>query len=110
MKFVVDLEHPTLCALSDILNERDRQDAKFGAQRQLPMGTMDNDGTRADEKWAKIVVDNNTKKGMLSWADILTEEYREAMAEEDPRHLREELVQMVTVGLRMIENLHEARA
>ena len=70
-------------AVSDILAERRRQDAKFGKDQQPTHG----------------------------WLRVLTEEFLEAVrAQEEPTslHLREELVQVAAVALAWIQSLDRA--
>ncbi len=81
--------------LDEIVEERERQHKKFGEQNW-------NDGTggqiaRMMADTARERCDAAFKDGKGVWKDILTEEFREAMAESDPVKLREELVQCAAV-------------
>ena len=95
-----------MTALSDVLlelmDERERQEAKFPDQH-LPNGT--------DKVWsvirdgARLRTDRRAELGTVTWLDVLTEEFYEAMAEEDPARLRAELIQVAAVAVRWIEDL-----
>lgn len=90
--------------LQHIADERARQDAKWGSQRDHSDGTgLDpvSDKIRAD--LARQACDDSHKAGKDTWRDILTEEVFEAYAESDPIKLREELVQVSAVAVCWIE-------
>lgn len=88
--------------LADVVNELDRQHRKFGVQTHP-------DGTNAD--YAAVAdmyrhrCDIATASGLLTWNDILTEEFYEALAETDPAKLREELIQVAAVALQWVTSL-----
>ena len=83
--------------LDDAREELYRQLEKWGVQNH-PDGTgMTGDIARADS--ARYLADFAAEKGSLTWRDILTEEVYEALAEEDPVRLREELIQVAAVAL-----------
>lgn len=88
---------------NDVNDERNRQDEKWGIQ-SLPNGT----GYRIDQKiaeQARELTDYYASIGVLTWADILSEEFHEAIAEKDPIKLREELIQTIAVAVAWIEDL-----
>ena len=91
----------TLRALADVADERRIQDAKWGVQN-LPDGT-------SKEEWSAVANAARTLCNMaasedaVTWKDILMEEFFEAMAESDPKKLREELVQVAAVAVQWIE-------
>lgn len=89
-----------ITVLSDIDDERDRQDKRWGEQNHP-------DGTSATREHfatsARRRADINAKDGSLTWLDILQEETQEAFAETDPDNLREELVQCGAVIVAWIE-------
>lgn len=88
--------------LTDIIAERQRQDAKWGPQSH-PNGT-DADNTA----WAEAVKDRVEEKadlGTVTWFDILDEEVAEASAEEDAERLRTELIQSAAVIVAWVEDI-----
>lgn len=87
--------------LSEIHEERKRQDAKWGEQNH-PNGT----GTRLDETLAALSraeCQRAANVGSVTYRLILDEEVREAFAESDPAKLRAELVQVAAVAVAWIE-------
>lgn len=88
----------------DVLEERQRQDAKWGEQNH-------NDGT-ASAHWrefgvtagmARRACDNASKRGECTWLDILLEEVAEAFEETDTTKLRAELIQVAAVAQAWVE-------
>lgn len=93
---------PDAKVLGEVQAERDRQDAKWGEQNH-PDGTglhPERQKMLADE--AKALCDRAFREGFGAWSHILWEEVREAMAEEDPVRLREELIQVAAVAVNWI--------
>lgn len=103
--------------LFDIHTERRAQHAKWGRQH-LPNGTEDSTLNRSSRDNIRAFVDSLPQFGwprepafcrlpdgvrVLTWADVLSEEFFEAMAEEDPAKLRAELVQVAAVAVAWIE-------
>lgn len=92
--------------LSEIGHERHRQDRKWGEQNHpdgtsvILLPTANLSRTRADEA---------AKAGCLTWAHILTEEFYEAMAEEDQGKLRTELIQVAAVATAWVEAIDRRR-
>ena len=87
----------------DVAAEREAQVAQWGDQ-QLPFGT----GSAQDQLLARAYRDTTQKHdadGTVTWRDVLLEEVFEAMAESDPGKLRDELVQVLAVGTKMIEDI-----
>ena len=83
--------------LHEVRMERDRQDALFGDQSQLPDGTG-GDGYKhlaVVDRWACKMA---AEQGTVTWRHILHEEVSEAFAESDPEKLRVELVQIAAVA------------
>jgi hypothetical protein len=83
--------------LEEVYQERARQDAQWGEQNH-PDGT----GTelaveRAND--ARDACNANARAGVLTWSDILEEEFYEALAETEPEKLRTELRQVAAVAL-----------
>lgn len=95
----------TLNTTAEILAERSRQDAKFGADREQPDGTGDGRATVYVEAMQKIV-GRSMEDGSISWAAILLEEVSEALAEKPGSpNLRTELVQIAAVCVAWVENI-----
>jgi uncharacterized coiled-coil protein SlyX len=93
-------------AVQSVLAELHRQDVKWGSARQHPNGTgprFNFDAGLADHY--KKVTDENFAAGRGTWADILTEEFYEAMAEENPRKLKVELIQVAAVAVAWVVSL-----
>jgi hypothetical protein len=114
----------TAAILYEIARERSRQTAKHGDQAHLPDGTgplryLDDlpaaldryDGYCASASnlaaWAKArckaASQNEGGDGSITFQHILTEEWAEAIAEDDPAKLRAELVQVAAVAVQWIE-------
>lgn len=92
----------TADVLDEVATERQRQDAKFPDQKDLPDGTgQDHSATVA--RIARAACDEAAKGGRLTWRHILCEEYAEAMAETELPKLRAELVQVAAVAVKWIE-------
>ncbi len=100
----------TESVLQEVLEERHRQEAKWGEQNhpdgtgpaRMPLLATDvNLDLRTGAELARIL---RTKcnvthaRGDGTWLDILLEEVGEAMAESDPAKLRAELIQVAAVA------------
>lgn len=83
--------------------ERQRQFRKFGDQRH-PLGTG-GAHTHAMSEMARNSCQAAADEGRLTWRHIISEEYREAMAETDAVKLREELIQLAAVCQAIIYDL-----
>lgn len=104
----------TFEVLAAVAEERHAQDMKWGRQDH-PDGTspdMEYGWSHADgtvftmaevAEQAKEDCDFAAQTEILTWFDILQEEFFEALAEEDPARLREELVQVAAVAVAWIE-------
>lgn len=107
---------PTELVLTEVLNERVRQHRKWGRRDHpdgtgpglnlgvLPMGAF---GLRADrlEAWARLRCQQAERDGGDTYERILTEEWAEAIAADDPAKLRAELVQVAAVAVAWVEKL-----
>lgn len=96
--------------LTEIVEERKRQLAKWGEQDHP--STNGSDHIVAFWRTAPQLrpffqrrADEAAARGDLTWADILLEEVFEALAEDDVKPLRAELVQVAAVVVAWIENL-----
>lgn len=95
-EWVEDPILPAIRSTADIYEERVRQDVKWGPQNH-PDGTGSSAQKSAATR-ARMTADHNARIGTLTWADILREEFHEALAESDPVLLREELIQVAAVA------------
>lgn len=119
--------HPNVTGhmLGRILYERMRQDAKWGEQnhpdgtgpRKKPLYELaphDRDGYSPSAaritQLARRNCDAAAQRGELTWRDILLEEVFEALAEDDPARLREELVQVAAVAAAWTEAIDRRAA
>lgn len=85
----------------EIRMERQRQEAKFPNQ-DLPLG-YDRERWLYDEEQAREDVAVGVACGTLTWADVLREEFFEALAAEDAARCRAELIQVAAVAARAVE-------
>lgn len=108
----------------EVLNERERQDVKWGQPKHLPNGTGPNtrplthvdasatffidlaNGTVLADA-ARTACDARTNNGTVTYADILNEEHFEALAEDDPEKLFDELIQVSAVAQKWCRALIE---
>jgi hypothetical protein len=92
----------TSVVLDDIRTERARQDLRWGIQSH-PNGTGNTVAAVEALSKARATCDLHVRCDALTFADILTEEFCEAMVESDPEKLRAELVQVAAVAAAWIE-------
>lgn len=99
----------TQYVLREILAERQRQDQKWGEQNHPALGGIDPDHMRRvyaeNADHYKGENDQRVDTGKLGWDGILLEEVYEAFAEQDPRKIREEMIQVCAVACAVIESL-----
>ena len=92
---------PTRNVLVEVLDERIRQDMRWGQQNH-PDGT-------STARWAgnadftRETCQKMAAGGHVTWLHILAEEVAEAFAEEHPARLRAELIQVSAVAAAWIE-------
>lgn len=101
--------------LYEIARERSRQDAKWGEQNHP-------DGTGPAVRWitadtadyvadtARVECQRMASVGRVTWRHILVEEIAEALAEDDPDKLREELIQVAAVAVNWVESIDRRAA
>lgn len=89
----------------DMRAERTRQDLKFGTQRH-PNGTSVKFKPMADA--ARNATRAAEANGQQTWANILREEFWEALSEGDRASLRAELIQVGAVVVAWVECLDES--
>lgn len=93
--------------LGQIAAERVRQETKFPDQR-LPLGTG---GSWAQAMYGHLlgvvrnINDRHNETGEATWESVLAEEVFEALVESDPAKVREEMVQVAAVAVRIVENI-----
>lgn len=92
-----------LSILSEVMNEMDRQIGKWGVQHH-PLGTG-GVGTKEAADFARETCDKAAAVGLVTWLDILHEEFREAAAEADPGKLRGELIQVMAVCASIVRDI-----
>lgn len=103
-RFATSNPDSTETILAQIGEERERQDAKHGAEQDLPNGTGGFGWMIARER-AIALTDRRMELGTVTWLDVLNEEFCEAMAEEDEALLRKELIQTAAVCVKWVEAL-----
>jgi hypothetical protein len=94
--------------LSEILAERIDQDTKWGEQNH-PDGTALL-GSKANADQARQICQRAARADEVTWNHILTEEFLEAMAEDNPGRLRAELVQIAAVAVAWVEAIDRRHA
>ena len=101
---------PGAAVAREVIQERLNQVEKWGEQNHP-------DGTGPDGMWmaifrhdfahcatiAKLQVDHDANRGTSTYAGILLEEVFEALAEDNPARLREELIQVAAVAVAWVE-------
>jgi hypothetical protein len=91
------------CILDEIIQERKRQDEKWGEQNHPMLDTpFTVDGMRQREKNYK---QTNDSKRDVSWFAILMEEVYEAFAETEPEKQYGEMIQVAAVAVQIAEYL-----
>jgi len=86
--------------LTEVAAERRRQDARWGEQNH-PDGAGPAHAAEAVRRRAEC--EQAAASGQLTWRHILWEEVAEAGAEHEPKHLRDELVQVAAVAVAWIQ-------
>lgn len=105
----------------EIVDEVHRSLDKHGDQRHVPLGmgpeTLPLDlgvpvyrQTRAEALALLATRATDARSfsqgdGSVTWRDILTEEVFEAYAEQDPQHIREEMIQVAAVAMKIIDKI-----
>lgn len=91
--------------LREVAAERKAQDARWGDQGGLPDGT--GGPLEADiAACARDMCESAASNGACTWRLILSEEFAEAIAENDPERLREELIQVAAVAVAWVEAIN----
>jgi hypothetical protein len=104
----------TNATLSEVQEERARQDARFGEQNHPDIGGRVPEVQRSDYTFDLVQIRKRENRmrvvGRLGWDLILLEEVYEALAESDPALLRAELVQVAAVAAAWIEAIDRRAA
>lgn len=85
-----------IIALKAVEAEMSRQQELWGFHDH-PNGTSNDFITHS--RHFRIACADAFENGNGTWADILTEEFYEVLAEEDPQKLKEELIQLAAVAV-----------
>lgn len=94
---------PFLALAAEVLEERKRQHKKWGDQSHLKDGT-DHHAYHRRASVMQHLNDSKMRDGLaLTFQEILEEEVLEVFAEEDPKRLRTELIQVAAVALQWVE-------
>lgn len=91
--------------LKEIAKERKRQHKLWGEQNHLMTSNALHPRYKQDVETAKKICDFRTRQGIVTWYNILKEEFCEVFAESDPVKQREELIQVAAVAVQIIEYL-----
>lgn len=97
-------------ALLEVAFERTRQDTKWGEQNHQDgtgpqcLGDLARTGTSADA--AREQCDRMFDEGRGTWANILWEEFAEALEETDPEKLKKELIQVAAVAVAWVDAIN----
>ena len=90
---------------AEVLDERERQDKKWGEQNHEICYEAGSVGARHYSDLCKRACEAASLNRRVTWHDILAEEVAEVYAESDPAKQRAELVQVCAVVFAMIECL-----
>jgi len=89
----------------DVVNERERQDRKWGEQNHPMVRPGDLGYFERATDGAQAAYEAAAANGTVAWSDILLEEVYEALSETDVEKQKVELIQVAAVALSMIECL-----
>jgi hypothetical protein len=95
--------------LSDIADERARQDTKWGVQNHPFSNETITDISSVLVESFKQTCEATAKSGTITWYDILAEEFYEAFAETDVDKQIEEMTQVAAVAVAIIESLERKK-
>ena len=88
-----------------IAAERKRQHDKWGEQNWPMWGNLNSWECKRIAKLTKKANNKKIRNGRADWFDILREEMLEAFAETDPVKQREEMIQVASVAVAIVEYL-----
>jgi len=94
----------------EIAEERRRQDARWGVQNHPVRNDSDAQWLKEQAETYRKICDLKASENRLTWYDIIMEEIFEVFAEDTPERQRAELVQMVTVGVAMVQSIDRCAA
>lgn len=97
------MSNPTFLSYAegDVRREREAQETKWGEQNH-PDGTG-KAHMRFLATMARDTCQEAARNGLTTWKHVLLEEVYEALAEDDPKALRNELVQVAAVAIAWVE-------
>jgi len=98
----------TYHVLDEVLEERRRQDVKWGEQRDIQNVIRGYDYAISPARFYQDIEQTRAEGGRSTWTDILLEEVAEAIDEAkagDIAALRKELVQVAAVAVNWVENI-----
>jgi hypothetical protein len=92
--------------IQEIFREREAQIAQWGDQ-VLPFGTGGSEYRVLADQYRRQTDEANAA-GTVTFADVLLEEVFEALAEADPQKLRDELIQVAAVAVKVIQAIDKS--
>ncbi len=101
--------------LEDVYDERIRQEERWGEQNHPPLAPESAHWARRilygaeAEEWKRENA-SRVQGDALAWDGILLEEVYEALAEEDPTRIREELIQVAAVAVCWVQAIDRQEA
>jgi len=93
---------------TEIIEERNRQDAKWGEQNHQVVAEMFNsldDYGIVNEEQAKYLCNEAASNGFLKWSHIIVEELSEAIHAKTKEEMRKELIETAACCVAAIESL-----
>ncbi|HEV3059673.1 MAG TPA: hypothetical protein VGY48_15590 [Vicinamibacterales bacterium] len=90
---------------ADIMREIERAEKKHPHTENMPDGTRNGGMNLVCREQAQLSCDRATREGRVTFAQVLEEEFYEAICEEDKVKLRAELVQCGAVVIRWLAKL-----
>lgn len=90
---------------ADVFREIERAEKKHPRTENMPDGTRNGGMNLVQRTQATNSCDRATREGRVTFAQVLEEEFWEAICEEDKAKLRAELVQVAAVTIRWLAKL-----
>lgn len=103
--YYIDSSDQSLSFLLNVVLEMERQDNKFGANRNLPSVNKERFHGLVSEKDAKTLCENAMANGSETWADIAVEEMAEVVYSTDDKNRKQELIQLIAVLCQWVKNI-----
>lgn len=107
----MDYKQESVDVAEQVLDERRRQDEKWGEQNHPSFPPFSTWPFRFNRLALQLKEANDRfdKEGKLTWQDILLEEVYEALAETDPDYREAELIQVAAVAMAEVECIRRER-